>query len=163
FGGVLSKAGDPIPGGGTVAQGKSASFFSGGSLHMHLEAPNKDGGINPSGIVQLAHIDVTKIVDSGSAAPEQGCFNISPNPNNIALPLCPASGGNSVTFSALNTGSYTITETNLAGYSFASGSGTNCTFNAGMATAVVTAAAPNATNASCTFHNAIQAAHLVVC
>ena len=45
-----------------------------------------------------------KVVDSGSATPDQWCFNISPNPNGETLPKCPASGGNTVTFAGLSTG-----------------------------------------------------------
>ncbi len=112
------------------------------------------GGINPGGIIALANILVTKVVDSGTATPDHWCFNISPNPNNVSLPLCPASGQSSVQFPSLNTGSYTITETSLNGYHFASGNGTNCTFTNSTATASVIAAAGGATNASCTFHNA---------
>ena len=153
FGGVLSKAGDAIPGGGTVGQGHSAGFFNGGSLHMHLNSPNKDAGINPGAIIILASIKVNKVVDSGSALPAQWCFNISPNPNTVLLPLCPASGASSVQFVALNSGSYTITETSLANYHFASGQNvSNCPFTGSTATATVTAAT-TAVNAECTFHN----------
>src|SRR5437764_5383860 len=52
------------------------------------------------------------------------------------------------------------TDTSLAGYSFASGSGTNCTFTGSTATASVTAATGGATNASCTFHNALNTSKL---
>ena len=50
----------------------------------------------------------------------------------------------------------------MAGYAFASGNGTNCTFNGSTATASVIAAAGGATNASCTFHNAQQTGTLRV-
>ena len=89
---------------------------------MRLASPDKTGGINPSAIIRLAQITATKVVDSGSATPDQWCFNISPNPNNETLPKCPAPGGNSVTWLG-RTGNYTVTETNVAGYAFASGTG----------------------------------------
>ena len=123
---------------------------------MRLPSPDKTGGINPSAIIRLAQITATKIVDSGSATPDQWCFNISPNPNSETLPKCPAAGTNTVTFEGLGTGNYQVTETNVAGYAFASGQGTNCTFSGSTGTASVTAAAGQATNASCTFHNAQQ-------
>ena len=155
WGGRLASPIDP-----GVGVGKSASFYPGGSLQMRLESPDKTAGINPSGIIQLATITVHKIVDSGTANPWDWGFNLSPNPNNETLPKQPATNSNSVTFAGLNTGSFNITETNVPGYSFASGAGTNCTFNGSTAAATVTAAAGGATNADCTFHNALDTAKL---
>jgi hypothetical protein len=155
WGGRLASPTDP-----GVGVGKSASFYPGGSLQMRLESPDKTAGINPSGIIQLATITVHKIVDSGTANPWDWGFNLSPNPNNETLPKQPATNSNSVTFAGLNSGSFNITETNVPGYSFASGAGTNCTFNGSTATATVTAAAGGATNADCTFHNALDTAKL---
>ncbi len=128
---------------------------------MQLLSPNKDRSINPGAIIELATITVQKIVDSGTATPDQWCFNINPNPNGETLPKCPSTGGDTVTFLGLATGSYTITETSVTGYAFASGTGTNCTFTGSTATATVTAAT-NATNATCVFHNAQQKGHLIV-
>jgi uncharacterized repeat protein (TIGR01451 family) len=121
---------------------------------MKLASPNKDVSINPNGIIELADITVEKVVDTGTARPAQWCFNITPNPNSVTLPLCPAPGTSTVTFVALQTGSYTITETQtVAGYTFASGNGSNCTFVVGTATAsVIAAVVPQ--DASCIFHNA---------
>src|SRR5262249_28742648 len=147
FGGRLSKPGDTSP---NVAFGQSSSNFPGGSLQMRLASPSKTGGINPGAIVQLAKITVTKVVDSGSATPDQWCFTAT-GPNNYNQTLCIPTGGNSVSFVGLDTGSYTVTESSVSGYSFASGSGTNCTFSGSTATATVAAAAGGATNASCTF------------
>ena len=149
WGGRLASPVDP-----GVGSGKSASFWTGGSLQMRLASPDKTAGINPDAVIQLGKITVTKVVDSGSATPDQWCFNISPNPNNETLPKCIPSGQSSVDFLGLATGSYSITETTVSGYAFASGSGTNCTFSGSTATASVTAAAGGASNASCTFHNA---------
>ncbi|HET7857030.1 MAG TPA: hypothetical protein VFL41_11295, partial [Gaiellaceae bacterium] len=161
WGGYLAKAGDQV-GNTTVALGQSAGNWPGGSLQMKLLSPAKTGGINPGAIAQLANITVKKVVDLGAATPDQWCFNISPNPNGITLPVCPAAGTDTVQFLGLDTGSYTITETTVAGYGFASGAGINCTFSGSTATASVTAAIGGATNASCTFHNAIQTGTLVV-
>jgi len=144
-----------------VGFGNSASFYPGGSLQMRLESPDKTAGINPSGIIQLAKLTVTKVVDSGSATPDQWCFTVT-GPNSYNSTQCVPSGQSSVDFIGLETGSYAVTESNVAGYAFVSGSGTNCTFNGSTATAAVIAAAGGATNASCTFHNAIQQGTLTV-
>ncbi|TLY21390.1 MAG: hypothetical protein E6K68_06295 [Nitrospirae bacterium] len=136
-----------------VGAGNGAASFPGGSLHMGLNAPNRDRSINPGAIIQLATIAVMKVVDSGSATPDQWRFFIDPNPNMEPLPKFPATGQDTVQFLSLPSGSYTITETtSLTGFAFASGTGTNCTFSGSTATATVTAGRP-ATNASCTFHN----------
>ena len=158
WGGRLAAPGDTdvTP---NVAFGKSASFYPGGSLQMRLESPDKTAGINPSGIIQLAAITVTKVVDSGTATPDQWCFNINPAAANGSQ-QCVPTGQSSVQFFGLNTGNYTVTETSVANYHFALGSGINCTFSASTATASVTAAAGGATNASCTFHNARDTAKL---
>jgi hypothetical protein len=156
WGGRLSTPTDP-----GVGFGNSASFYPGGSLQMRLESPDKTAGINPSGIIQLAKLTVTKVVDSGSATPDQWCFTVTGS-NSYNSTQCVPSGQSSVDFLGLNTGAYNVTESNVAGYAFVSGSGTNCTFSGSTATANVTAAAGGATNASCTFHNAIQQGSLTV-
>lgn len=146
WGGRLASPSDP-----GVGAGNGAASYSGSSLHMKLLSPNKDVGINPSAIIELAQITVTKVVDSGSANANQWCFNISPDLNGQSGAICGPSG----IFTGLPTGSYTITESSVNGYSFASGTGTNCTFNGSTATASVTSAT-TATNATCNFHNAQQ-------
>jgi len=138
-----------------VGAGNGAASYQGASLHMKLLFPNKDVSISPAAIIELATVTVQKIVDSGSATPDQWCFNISPNPNIETLPKCPTSGSDTVTFLDLSTGSYQITETSVAGYSFASGTGTNCTFTGSTSTASVTSAV-NAINATCVFHNSFD-------
>jgi Prealbumin-like fold domain len=158
FGGYLSKPGDTNP---NVTFGHSSSNFPGGSLQVRLASPDKTAGINPGAIIQLAKITVTKVVDSGSATPDQWCFTVT-GPNSYNTTQCVPSGQSSVDFVALNSGSYTVTESNVPGYAFVSGNGTNCTFNGSTATATVAAAAGGATNASCTFHNAIQKGTLTV-
>ena len=156
WGGRLSTPTDP-----GVGFGNSASFYPGGSLQMRLESPDKTAGINPSGIIQLAKLTVTKVVDSGSATPDQWCFTVT-GPNSYNSSQCVPSGQSSVDFIGLNTGAYTVTESSVAGYAFVSGEGTNCTFSGSTATGNVTAAAGGATNASCTFHNALQQGTLTV-
>ena len=63
---------------------------------------------------------VTKVVDSGSAT-ETMVFTVT-GPNSYNLTQCVPSGQSSVDFIGLQSGSYTVTESNVAGYSFASGS-----------------------------------------
>jgi len=150
WGGRLASPADP-----GVGAGNGAGSFPGSSLDMRLLSPARNRSINPGAIKKLATITVQKVVDSGSATPDQWCFNISPNPNGESLPKCPASGGNTVTFVGLPSGNYQITETNVSGYSFASGIGSspNCTFSGSTATASVTSAV-TPVDATCVFHNA---------
>ena len=124
----------------TWGAGGGAGGYPGASLSMQLLSPAKNRSINPSAIIDLAMITVQKVVDAGAALPASWCFNISPNPNNVPLPLCPAAGTDYVQFTGLPTGSYQVTETGPAGYDFVSGSGTNCTFSGSTATGVVTVA-----------------------
>ena len=154
WGGELASPLDP-----GVGAGHGAGEYPGSSLAMRTG--NQNRSIKVAGIIQLAQITVQKIVDAGSATPDQWCFNMSPNPNNVALPLCPASGTDSVVFFGLSTGNYTVTETSISGYAFASGTGTNCTFSGSTATASV-ATATTPTDATCVFHNTIQTGSILV-
>jgi uncharacterized repeat protein (TIGR01451 family) len=154
WGGYLAAPLDPIPGStGTVPYQHSAGFYSGASLHMGMLGASKDLPIQPSSIQRQAAITVTKIVANGPATANDFCFTINPDPNNEGA-LCPTTGAasGSVVFPGLLNGSYSITETSAPGYSFTSGSGTNCTFSGSTATATVAIGAPP-TDASCTFTN----------
>ncbi len=146
-----------------VGPAHGASHFHGGSLSMQLLSPAKNRSIKTDAIIQLGTITVQKVVDSGTASADQFCFNISPNPTGVALPQCPTSGQSTVAFVGLPTGSYSVTEAGLAGYSFASGLGStaNCGISNGVATAAVTAA-NTPTDATCVFHNRRQTGTLTV-
>jgi hypothetical protein len=113
-----------------VGPAHGASQFPGGSLSMRLGSSAKNRSIKTAAIIQLGTVTVQKVVDSGTAAADQFCFNISPNPTGVVLPQCPASGQSTVAFVGLPTGNYSITEAGLDGYSFASGLGStaNCGF-----------------------------------
>ncbi len=151
WGGYLAAPGDTNP---DVPYGQSAGYYSGGSLQMRLASPDKTSGINPSAVIRLAKLTVTKVVDSGTASPDQWCFTVT-GPDGIPVQRCIATGQNSVEFLGLATGAYAVTESNVPGYSFASGSGTYCTFVGSTATAdVIARAGVEPQNASCTFHNA---------
>ncbi|MBW6441420.1 hypothetical protein K0B04_00735 [Patescibacteria group bacterium] len=145
-----------------VGLGNGSSQYTGASLHMKLLSPNKDLSINPSGIIELATITVTKIVDEGEALPSEWGFTIDPNPNNESEPKYPGVNSDTVVFAGLSTGIYTIEESFVEGYSFYSGSGTNCTFDSnGLATATVSEGV-DATNANCIFTNTQQLAEINV-
>ncbi len=109
-------------------------------------------------IIELPNITVTKLVDRGTGtfvAADAGeyCFTLD---SGTCTPI-DASG--QVTFTGVSDGAHTITESsNLAhpGYTFDSGTGTNCVFSGGTATATV-AAGTTATNAACTFKNKLTA------
>ena len=146
-----------------VGPAHGASHFPGGSLSMQLLSPAKNRSIKTDAIIQLATINVQKVVDSGTATADQFCFNISPNPVGVALPACPAAGQDTVAFVGLPTGSYTVTEAGLTGYSFASGLGStaNCAITSGVATAGV-AVGNTPTDATCVFHNRRQTGTLTI-
>ncbi|TML03105.1 MAG: DUF11 domain-containing protein [Actinobacteria bacterium] len=109
-------------------------------------------------IIELPSITVTKLVDRGTgtfvpADAGEYCFTLDSG-------TCAAiDGSGQVTFAAVSDGPHTITESsNLAhaGYTFDSGTGTNCVFSGSTATATV-ASGTTATNASCTFKNKLMA------
>jgi len=109
-------------------------------------------------VIELPSITVTKLVDRGTgtfvaAAAGEYCFTLDSG-------TCTAiDGSGQVTFNAVTDGPHTITESsNLAhaGYTFDSGTGTNCVFSGSTATATV-AAGTTATNAACTFKNKLTA------
>jgi uncharacterized repeat protein (TIGR01451 family) len=142
-----------------------AGDCSGSSQHSRLNAGD---GVSQTGqqnvpvpanqIIELPSITVTKLVDRGTgtfvpANAGEYCFTMDSG-------TCAAvdSNGQAV-FTAASDGPHTITESNnlqSSGYTFDSGTGTNCTFNGSTATATV-AAGTTATNASCTFKNKLTA------
>lgn len=156
FGGRLAAPGDTYNG-VTVPVGDGASSFSGGSLSMRID-PTKNVGININKIASSTFITVSKeLLSNGNYTPLNGwCFNISPNSNNDTLPKCAPAGTNSVTFSGLPSGTYTLSEVLQANYVFTEirNTSVNCTriSNTSTATSTVTAAA-NPTTASCVFVN----------
>lgn len=134
-----------------------ASQYNGGSAMSVRSAQggNENVPIPVNQILQLPSLTLTKVVDSGTATPDQWSFNISPSINGITTYSIP-SGQNSIIINNISpNGNYSITESGPSGYAFASGSGTNCTYNGSIATSTVAAGNPP-TNASCTFHNAQQ-------
>jgi uncharacterized repeat protein (TIGR01451 family) len=142
-----------------------AGDCSGSSQHSRLSPGD---GVSQTGqqnvpvpanqIIELPNITVTKLVDRGT-----GTF-VPANAGEYCFALdsgsCTAIDANGqVVFSAVSDGPHTITESNNlqnSGYTFDSGTGTNCTFNGSTATATV-AAGTTATNASCTFKNKLTA------
>ena len=143
-----------------------AGDCSGSSQHSRLNAGD---GVSQTGqqnvpvpanqVIELPNITVTKLVDRGTdtfvpANAGEYCFTLDSG-------SCTAIDANGqVVFSAVSDGAHTITESNNlanAGYTFDSGTGTNCTFNGSAATATV-AAGTTATNATCTFKNKLTTA-----
>jgi hypothetical protein len=111
--------------------------------------------------VTLGSLTISKVVvndDTGSAAPDDFSFVISPaidedgdtivDDGILTIPT----GESSVTFQNIPDGQYSIVEVAQDGYSFSSGSGTNCSFDGETATATVASGSP-ATDASCEFTN----------
>jgi large repetitive protein len=143
----------------------AAGDCSGSSQHSRLSPLD---GVSQTGqqnvpvpanqIIELPNITVTKLVDRGTgtfvpADAGEYCFTLDSG----TCTAVDASG--QVTFASVSDGSHTITESsNLAhpGYTFDSGTGTNCTFSGSTATATV-ASGTTATNAACTFKNKLTA------
>lgn len=137
--------------------GLDASQYNGGSAMSVRSAQggNENVPIPVNQILQLPSLTLTKVVSGGSATPDQWSFNISPSINGQSNFQIPA-GQNSVTVNNISpNGNYAVTESGPSGYSFTSGTGTNCSFNGSTATAAVAAGNPP-TNASCTFTNTQQ-------
>src|SRR5437588_6491850 len=143
----------------------TAGDCSGSSQHSRLNALT---GVDETGqqnvpvpanqVIELPNITVTKLVDRGTgsfvtAAAGEYCFTLDSG-------TCTAiDSSGQVTFTAVSDGAHTVTESsNLAhaGYTFDSGTGTNCVFSGSAATATV-ASGTTATNASCTFKNKLTA------
>lgn len=144
YGARLAAPGDTL-GAETVGIGNGASQFSGGSLSMRVD-PTKNVGIQVNGILPSTFITVRKFqLYNGNYYNLNGwCFSISPNPNNAPLPLCASSSTNSVTFSGLPTGTYTLSESLQSGWTFVEirNTSVNCgrIVNTNNASAGVTAA-----------------------
>jgi uncharacterized repeat protein (TIGR01451 family) len=110
-------------------------------------------------IIELPNITVAKLVDradgAGFVAASAGeyCFTLDSGA------CTPVDSSGQVVFANVTDGAHTITESaNLAhsGYTFDSGTGTNCVFAGSTATATV-AQGTTATNATCTFKNKLTA------
>ena len=141
-----------------VAVGHGAGAYNGATLAMTMESAKKTLNVK---VATAGSLTVQKVVDSGSAQPSDFCFDISPNPAGVVLPLCADASG-TATFLGLTGGNYTVTEAAHAGYTFASGSGTNCTVAAGTGLAAIVAAGNTTTNATCVFHNRREQGTLTV-
>ncbi len=142
--------------------GLDASQFNGSSMSIRTAQGGQENiPIPVNQLLQLPSITLSKIVDSGSATSDQWSFTITPAINGQSVyPIPP--GQNSVTINNVSPdGNYTVTESGPAGYTFASGTGTSCTFNGSTATATVAAGKPP-TNATCTFHNALNTGTIIV-
>jgi len=110
-------------------------------------------------IIELPSITVAKLVDRADgagfvpASAGEYCFTLDSGT------CTPVDSSGQVVFTNVADGAHTITESaNLShsGYTFDSGTGTNCVFNASTATATV-AQGTTATNATCTFKNKLTA------
>lgn len=149
WGGHLAAPGDTDPVSlTTVALGNGASSWPGSSLHMHAD-PNKDNQINTNALTPLAAplITVSKVDNNGQ--PLNGwCFAIS---GTSSASQCASNLSNSVTFSNLAVGPYTVVEVVKPGWQFVSVGGTRCT-QAGINNASVTLSNAEPT-ATCTFVN----------
>ena len=143
-----------------------AGDCTGSSQHSRL---NPGDGVSQTGqqnvpvpanqIIELPSITVAKLVDRSDgagfvpASAGEYCFTLDAG-------TCTAIDSNGqVVFADVSDGAHTVTESsNLvhAGYTFDSGTGTNCVFNGSTATATVAQGA-TATNATCTFQNKLTA------
>ncbi|HLM84153.1 MAG TPA: hypothetical protein VK254_03015, partial [Candidatus Bathyarchaeia archaeon] len=140
-----------------------ASQYNGGSAMSIRSAQggNENVPIPVNQILQLPSLTLAKIVQGGSATPDQWSFDTTTSINGQSHFSIP-SGQNLVTIPNVSPdGDFSITESGPDGYSFSSGTGANCTFNGSIATATVAAGNPPK-NASCTFTNIVQESHLTL-
>ena len=162
WGGHLASPIDQVPGapaGTIVGFGNGAGSYPGSSLAMRLVSPDKTVPVPINKIIILSKIDVQKVVVGGSAIPSNWSFTISGAnlPSGYTpITLQATAPGDSVSFLSLPSGTYTITESNIAGYSLTSVIGANCVVKVladGTGEATVTAQTGAPITASCVFTN----------
>ncbi len=142
--------------------GVNASEYNGSSLSIRTAQGGQENiPIPVNALLRRPSLTITKVVVGGTAQPSDFTFNVSPSVSGQTLISIP-SGQSSVTIDNIfPDGTFTITENSVSGYSFTSGTGTNCTFSGSTATATLTAA-KTPTNASCTFTNTLQPGKIIV-
>ncbi|KKT40269.1 hypothetical protein A3K29_02660 [Candidatus Collierbacteria bacterium RIFOXYB2_FULL_46_14] len=159
----------------TLKLSDEAGQCNGSSQHSRL---NPGGGdvaqqgaqnvpVPANQVIELPEITVTKMIDRDG----NGSFESTALASEFSFTLdgtttLNTNSSGQVTFvNVVPDGSHSITESQVdfsqGTYSFASGTGTNCTFADGTATAVI-AAGTTPTNASCTFNNARNTGSLQV-
>lgn len=131
-----------------------ASEYGGGA---QMSVRTGEGGaeniaIQAVKLLVLPKLTLTKVVEGGTATPDQWSFHVSPAINGVSDYAIPA-GQDSVTIDNIEPdGTYTVTESGPAGYEFKDGSGTNCVFSGSTASTTLAAAKPQQT-ATCVFTN----------
>jgi len=159
----------------TLKLSDEAGQCNGSSQHSRL---NPGGGdvaqqgaqnvpVPANQVIELPEITVTKMIDRDG----NGSFESTALAGEFSFALdgittINTNSSGQVTFvNVVPDGSHSIAESQIdfsqGTYSFSSGTGTNCTFADGTATAVI-ASGTTPTNASCTFNNALQNANLTV-
>lgn len=108
--------------------------------------------IKKSSIKRLPTLTLEAQVNQAGAVPSQFSFQVSPSINGVSNFPIPAGKTKVVIKNVPPEAAYTITETGPTGYSFTSGSGTNCSFSGSTATATPAPGTP-ALNANCVFVN----------
>lgn len=146
-----------------------AADWNGASLHFRLvegvegeKVGNKEVPIQVNQILYLPSLTLTKVVDSGSATPDEWFFNVSPAINGQSQFNIPT-GENSVIIPNVPNGDYVVTEDGgAANYQFnGDGPNTNCKFSGSTATASVSSGDP-ANDGVCTFHNILSEGTIIV-
>ncbi len=138
--------------------GVDASLYNGGAALSIRSAQggNENVPIPVNQLLALPSITITKTVNGGPNTANDFTFTLNPDVNGHVGPYS-ITNGSSVTIDNVNPdGNYSITESGPNGYTFFSGTGTNCSFNGSTATASVAAGKP-ATNATCNFTNSFTA------
>ncbi|MBI3572595.1 MAG: DUF11 domain-containing protein [Candidatus Kerfeldbacteria bacterium] len=142
----------PVGASGTITiHGTLSSSFPFGTTNVHNVAVMTSDQTDPVQgtadtsvyVAPLGSIQLTKVVDSGSASASDFSFTISPDPNGVGAVHTSAGSTGTYTFSNLPASSspYTITEQPLSGYHQVSSTCANITVTAGQ-------------QSTCTVHNA---------
>ncbi|MDQ7814672.1 MAG: hypothetical protein RDU25_02640 [Patescibacteria group bacterium] len=131
-----------------------ASQYGGGA---QMSVRTGEGGaeniaIQAVKLLVLPKLTLTKIVEGGTATPDQWSFNVSPAINGQSVFDIP-DGQDSVVIDNIGLdGTYEITESGPGSYIFQGGSGENCAFNGVVASTTLMASKPQ-TTATCIFTN----------
>ncbi len=140
----------------------ASQYANGGPMSIRtVQGGQENVSVTASNLLELPSLTLTKVVSSGTAAPDEFSFVVSPAINNQSIFDIPDGQSSVVINNVSPDGIYSVTETGPAGYSFASGAGTNCSFSNDTASATVAAGDP-ATNATCTFTNVVDGSSVTV-
>ena len=115
----------PVGGSGTITiHGTLSNSFPFGTTNVHNSATMTSDQTDPNTatadtsvyVAPVGSLQLTKVVDSGSASASDFSFTISPDPNGVGTIHTSAGASGTYNFGNLPVGSYTVTESALTDY-----------------------------------------------